>query len=102
MKVKLSLVVFMALRFRARDGRDPSRREGAPVVESVYVVLLALVAAFLVGATFRTESKVDRVAKQRGLDSYRLVVNNGEGAGQTVFHLHVHLLGGRPLSWPPG
>jgi histidine triad (HIT) family protein len=30
------------------------------------------------------------------------VVNSGEGAGQTVFHLHVHLLGGRDLSWPPG
>lgn len=33
---------------------------------------------------------------------YRLVINNGEGAGQAVFHLHMHLLGGRPLSWPPG
>jgi histidine triad (HIT) family protein len=43
-----------------------------------------------------------RIARARGLESYRLVVNNGEGAGQTVFHLHVHLLGGRPFSWPPG
>lgn len=33
---------------------------------------------------------------------YRLVINNGEAAGQTVFHLHVHLLGGRVLGWPPG
>jgi histidine triad (HIT) family protein len=33
---------------------------------------------------------------------YRTVVNCGAGAGQTVFHLHVHLLGGRNLSWPPG
>lgn len=33
---------------------------------------------------------------------YRLVVNCGEGAGQEVMHLHVHLLAGRPLSWPPG
>ena len=43
-----------------------------------------------------------RIAHERGLESYRLVVNNGEGAGQTVFHLHVHLLAGRPLTWPPG
>lgn len=43
-----------------------------------------------------------RIARERGLESYRLVINNGEGAGQTVFHLHVHLLGGRPMSWPPG
>lgn len=35
-------------------------------------------------------------------DGYRLVVNNGEGAGQTVFHIHVHILGGRAFGWPPG
>lgn len=43
-----------------------------------------------------------KIARERGLESYRLVINNGEGAGQTVFHLHVHLLGGRSFSWPPG
>jgi histidine triad (HIT) family protein len=35
-------------------------------------------------------------------DGYRTVINCGSGAGQTVFHLHLHLLGGRHLSWPPG
>ena len=43
-----------------------------------------------------------RVAADAGLEDYRLVVNNGEGAGQTVFHLHLHVLGGRPMGWPPG
>ena len=43
-----------------------------------------------------------KVARQEGLVGYRLVVNNGEEAGQTVFHLHVHVLGGRPMTWPPG
>jgi histidine triad (HIT) family protein len=43
-----------------------------------------------------------RVARQEGLEDFRLVVNSGAGAGQTVFHLHVHVLGGRPLAWPPG
>ncbi len=43
-----------------------------------------------------------QVAKQEGLESYRLVVNNGSGAGQSVWHLHVHILGGRPMHWPPG
>ena len=42
------------------------------------------------------------VAKQEGLDDFRLVVNNGAGAGQTVFHLHLHVVGGRALTWPPG
>ena len=43
------------------------------------------------------------VAEQLGVgDAYRLVVNNGRGAGQTVFHLHVHLLAGRAFTWPPG
>ena len=44
-----------------------------------------------------------RLAEQEHIvNGYRLVVNNGPGAGQSVFHLHVHLLGGRPLGWPPG
>lgn len=42
------------------------------------------------------------VAKSQGLDSYRLVVNTGPDAGQTVFHIHVHVLGGRDFEWPPG
>ena len=44
-----------------------------------------------------------KLAKQLGLaDGYRLVVNCKEQAGQTVPHLHMHLLGGRPMTWPPG
>ena len=42
------------------------------------------------------------IAGREGLDAYRVVINNGEGAGQSVFHLHLHLLGGRRLGWPPG
>jgi histidine triad (HIT) family protein len=43
-----------------------------------------------------------RVAADAGLEDFRLVVNNGAGAGQSVFHLHLHVLGGRPFGWPPG
>jgi histidine triad (HIT) family protein len=42
------------------------------------------------------------VAEGAGLDAFRLVQNNGAGAGQSVFHIHYHVLGGRQLSWPPG
>src|SRR5947207_15916736 len=46
-----------------------------------------------------------RVANEHGLSDsggYRAVVNTGRGAGQSVFHLHVHVLGGREMTWPPG
>ncbi len=43
-----------------------------------------------------------QVAASLGLDSFRLVTNNGRGAGQTVDHLHYHLMGGRTMEWPPG
>lgn len=42
------------------------------------------------------------VATSAGLDGHRLVFNTGAAAGQTVFHVHAHVLGGRPLAWPPG
>lgn len=46
---------------------------------------------------------VKRVADQLGLEQgYRVVINNGDDGGQTVNHLHLHVLGGRTLSWPPG
>lgn len=44
------------------------------------------------------------IARQEGIadDGYRAVMNCNAGAGQTVFHIHLHVLGGRPLTWPPG
>ncbi|MGH3499152.1 MAG: HIT domain-containing protein [Nocardioidaceae bacterium] len=42
------------------------------------------------------------VAQSEGLDSYRLVANTGADAHQTVFHAHLHVLGGRSFGWPPG
>ena len=41
-------------------------------------------------------------AKTLGLDEFRSVINTGAGAGQSVFHVHAHVLGGRPMGWPPG
>tara|TARA_Y100000768_G_scaffold385863_1_gene372925 strand:- start:4948 stop:5289 length:342 start_codon:yes stop_codon:yes gene_type:complete len=44
-----------------------------------------------------------KIAEELGLDeTFRLVINNGAKAGQSVFHLHLHLLSGRSLNWPPG
>jgi histidine triad (HIT) family protein len=49
-------------------------------------------------------TKAAEIAKQLGLseDGYRIVINTRAYGGQTVHHLHLHILGGRPLSWPPG
>ena len=49
-------------------------------------------------------SAAQSIAKKEGFseDGYRVVMNCGENAGQTVFHIHLHLLGGRQLTWPPG
>jgi histidine triad (HIT) family protein len=56
--------------------------------------------AALLGHLLLTASKV---AAQLGVgDAFRLVINNGAEAGQSVFHLHLHIIGGRPLKWPPG
>ena len=44
-----------------------------------------------------------KIAKDEGYgDAFRTVINNGEAVGQTVFHLHIHILGGRDFMWPPG
>ena len=53
----------------------------------------------LVGGLFWVASKICR---DKSLSDYRLVINNGAGAGQTVFHIHLHIMGGRDMSWPPG
>jgi histidine triad (HIT) family protein len=65
-----------------RDARDAAGRE-------------------LVGRVFQAAAEV---ASELGLDTggYRMVANTGPDAGQSVDHLHVHLLGGRRMSWPPG
>jgi histidine triad (HIT) family protein len=53
----------------------------------------------LIGKVMRVGAEI---AKGRGVEGFRFVVNNGAEAGQTVFHFHLHVLGGRPMAWPPG
>ena len=53
-------------------------------------------------AVGRLVAAAAEVAEREGLADYRLVLNTGAGAGQSVFHTHLHLLGGRELGWPPG
>lgn len=54
----------------------------------------------LVGKMMRVAAQV---AEEYGIqEGYRTVINNGADSGQVVFHLHMHVLGGRPMGWPPG
>jgi histidine triad (HIT) family protein len=53
----------------------------------------------LIGKVIRMGGEI---AKQEGIEHYRVLFNNGEQAGQSVFHIHLHVLGGRSLTWPPG
>ena len=72
------------------------------VIPKVHVATLADVKDYSVLADiFRV---VNRLAVERGLDQsgYRTVINTGRAAGMAVHHLHIHLLGGRDFSWPPG
>lgn len=60
---------------------------------------LAISQPATVGSLFAAAKKI---ADERGLDGYRTVFNTGESAGQSVFHAHLHLMGGRSFSWPAG
>ena len=88
-----------AVAFRDIDPKAPTHilvipRKPIPRADAIEEADEALVGHLFVVA--RT------VAEQEGLTDYRLVMNNGAGAGQTVFHIHLHLLAGRAMQWPPG
>ena len=53
----------------------------------------------LIGKMLRIGSEI---AKKEGFEEFRVVFNNGAQAGQTVFHIHMHILAGRDMTWPPG
>ncbi len=54
------------------------------------------------GASAAVLRGIRSVAEEQGLSDFRTVFNTGAGAGQSVFHVHAHVLAGRPMSWPPG
>ena len=70
-----------------------------PTVHTENAAGLAKISGTITASLF---SAADEIAKERVLTGYRTVFNTGESAGQSVFHAHLHLLGGRVLAWPPG
>ena len=74
------------------------------IIPTEHIRTLADVSDTHAGLMGRAVRFANRLAKQSGIaeSGYRVVINCGEGAGQTVGHLHFHLLGGRAMRWPPG
>jgi len=72
------------------------------VVPKLHVENAAELAAQLPAALTAVFLAADQLAKAEGLTGYRTIFNTGADAGQSVFHAHLHLLGGRNLAWPPG
>lgn len=89
-----------ALAFRDIDPQAPTHVLVIPKRHVATVVALAAVSADELHAVF---ALAGRVAVDEGLDAgYRLVANTGRDAGQLVEHAHLHLIGGRAMTWPPG
>lgn len=87
-----------------RDGH-PQAPKHLLVIPRRHVADLAALSAEEDGALLgRLLQAANRVAQSEGLGQggYRVVLNTGPDAGQSVFHIHLHVLGGRPLGWPPG
>jgi histidine triad (HIT) family protein len=73
------------------------------VIPKKHIAGLKEAAAEDAGLVGRCHLVAARIARERSIeDGYRTVLNVGPRSGQSVFHLHVHLIGGRPLHWPPG
>lgn len=88
------------------DGDVVAFRDSRPVAPLHVLVVprrhVASAAQADPGTLGKVSAAAARVAREAGRSDYRLVVNVGPGAGQSVAHLHVHVLAGRPFAWPPG
>lgn len=82
---------------------DPKAPVHVLIVPRTHIASLAEATAADVPLLGRLLEVAARIARDKGLGTgYRTVVNTGPDGGQSVDHLHVHLLGGRPMAWPPG
>ena len=88
----------------AFDDINPQAPVHTLIIPKKHVVAVQDCIAHDQGLLIRLLVTCTNVAKQKGLSEsgYRIVTNTGPQAGESVFHLHFHLLGGRPLTWPPG
>ena len=97
-----SSIVYEDDRVLAFNDIDPQAPLHVLVVPRAHAPNAAATAAADGGDAAALLAAADAVARAEGYDSYRLVFNTGADAHQTVFHTHLHVLAGRPMTWPPG
>lgn len=85
--------------FRDITPQAPTHVLLVPTVHVENAAALAQISSVITAALF---TAANEIAASEGLDGYRIVFNTGSSAGQSVFHAHLHLLGGRSFTWPPG
>lgn len=83
---------------------DPKAPTHLLVIPKVHIASLDALSSSNRDLMGHLMTRIPEIARGLGLaeGGYRVVANCGEGAGQSVFHIHFHLLGGRPMGWPPG
>ena len=88
----------------AFDDINPQAPTHTLVIPRKHVASIAELQDSDVGLLGRLMLAGNKIAKQKGIADagYRIVINTGAHGGQSVFHLHLHILGGRHLAWPPG
>mgnify|MGYP006268188085 FL=1 len=85
--------------FKDLNPQAPTHLLFVPTIHVENAAELAKISPVVLGALFNA---VGKVAQDRAITDYRTVFNTGAGAGQSVFHAHLHLLSGREFDWPPG
>lgn len=85
--------------FNDLNPQAPTHILFVPTLHVANAAELAKISPVVTGAIF---SAVGKVAAEKSITDYRTVFNTGAGAGQSVFHAHLHLLSGRDFTWPPG
>ena len=95
-------IVFRNENVVAFNDIDPQAPTHVLIVPTLHVENARALAQISPTITAELFTAAAHIASERGLTGYRTVFNTGAEAGQSVFHVHLHLLGGRSLAWPPG
>lgn len=95
-------LVFRSENVVAFNDINPQAPTHVLIIPTLHIENAAALARISPTITAELFSAAAQIASERGLAGYRIVFNTGAEAGQSVFHAHLHLLGGRSLAWPPG